>query len=61
MQRISRLPTGACGVFPIAAHLARLSDAILLPYIVIYESREGTATVLRVMHGKRNITRDVIR
>jgi toxin ParE1/3/4 len=34
---------------------------LVLPYIVIYESRAGTATVLRVMHGKRNITRDIIR
>jgi toxin ParE1/3/4 len=34
---------------------------LVLPYIVIYESREDTVTVLRVMHGKRNITRDIIR
>ena len=34
---------------------------LVLPYIVIYESKRDTVTVLRVMHGKRNITRDVIR
>lgn len=34
---------------------------LVLPYIVFYESRADTVTVLRVMHGKRNITRDVIR
>ena len=34
---------------------------LVLPYIVIYESRTDTVTVLRVMHGKRNITRDAVR
>jgi plasmid stabilization system protein ParE len=33
----------------------------VLPYIVIYNHEEDTVTVLRVLHGKRNITRDLIR
>jgi plasmid stabilization system protein ParE len=33
----------------------------VLPYIVIYDYEEDTVTVLRVLHGKRNITRDLIR
>jgi len=35
--------------------------AIVLPYIVIYEHADDNVTVLRVLHGRRNITRDLIR
>ena len=35
--------------------------AIVLPYIVIYDHKDDVVTVLRVLHGKRNITRDLIR
>ena len=35
--------------------------AIVLPYIVIYDHEDDVVTVLRVLHGKRNITRDLIR
>ena len=35
--------------------------AIVSPYIVIYDDEGGAATVLRVLHGKRNITRALIR
>lgn len=34
--------------------------AIVLPYIVIYDHEDDVVTVLRVLHGKRNITRDLI-
>lgn len=34
---------------------------LVLPYVVIYESNDDTVTVLRVMHGRRNITRNAIR
>src|SRR2546425_9108043 len=35
--------------------------AIVLPYIVIYDHEGDAVTVLRVLHGKRNITRDLVR
>ena len=35
--------------------------AIVLPYIVIYDHEDEAVTVLRVLHGKRNITRHLIR
>ncbi len=35
--------------------------AIVLPYIVIYDHEDDVVTVLRVVHGKRNITRDLVR
>jgi len=34
---------------------------IILPYLVIYEHQDNVVTVLRVLHGKRNITRDLLR
>jgi len=34
--------------------------AIVLPYVVIYDRADDVATVLRVLHGKRNITRDLL-
>ena len=34
--------------------------AIILPYIVIYDHRDDVVTVLRVLHGKRNITRELL-
>ena len=35
--------------------------AIVLPYIVIYDHEDEAVTVLRVLHGKRNITRQLVR
>jgi plasmid stabilization system protein ParE len=35
--------------------------AIILPYLVVYEHDGGVVTVLRVLHGKRNITRELLR
>ena len=35
--------------------------AIVLPYIVIYDQEDDAITVLRVLHGRRNITRDLVR
>jgi plasmid stabilization system protein ParE len=34
---------------------------IVLPYLVFYEREDNVVTVLRVLHGKRNITRDLLR
>jgi plasmid stabilization system protein ParE len=31
------------------------------PYIVIYDHDDDLVTVLRVLHGERNIARDLIR
>jgi plasmid stabilization system protein ParE len=40
----------------------RARIAIVHPYIVIYDHvDDATVTVLRVLHGKRNITRDLVR
>jgi len=41
--------------------MARVIVAIVLPYIVIYDHEDNAVRVLRVLHGKRNITRDLIR
>ncbi len=36
--------------------------ALVLPYIVVYDRVDDeTVVVLRVLHGKRNITRDLVR
>jgi plasmid stabilization system protein ParE len=35
--------------------------AIVLPYLVIYDYSDDLVTVLRILHAKRNITRDLIR
>src|SRR3977135_4703431 len=35
--------------------------AVVLPYIIVYDHDDEVVTVLRVLHGKRNITRDLIR
>jgi plasmid stabilization system protein ParE len=34
---------------------------IVLPYLVIYEYEADVVTVLRVLHGKRSINRDLLR
>lgn len=40
----------------------KIRIALVLPYLVIYENTDdGSVAVLRVLHGKRNITRDLIR
>jgi toxin ParE1/3/4 len=37
--------------------------AIVFPYILIYDytGEEDTLTLLRILHGRRNITRDLLR
>ena len=35
--------------------------AIVLPYVIIYDYEGESVMVLRVLHGRRNITRDLIR
>lgn len=34
---------------------------IILPYVAIYDYEGGTVTVLRVLHGRRNITAKLVR
>jgi plasmid stabilization system protein ParE len=34
---------------------------IILPYLIVYEYAADVVTVLRVLHGKRNINRDLLR
>jgi plasmid stabilization system protein ParE len=43
---------------PALGPLARV--AIVSPYLVIYDHEGEMVTVLRVLHGKRNITRDLL-
>jgi plasmid stabilization system protein ParE len=40
---------------------SRTRIAIKRPYLVIDEHEDDVVTVLRVLHGKRNITRDLLR
>jgi len=58
-RRLSRFPDSG----PPRPELGtRARIAIVHPYIVIYDRMDdATVTVLRVLHGKRNITRDLIR
>jgi plasmid stabilization system protein ParE len=34
---------------------------IVLPYLIIYDHEGDTVTVLRIVHGQRNITRKLIK
>jgi plasmid stabilization system protein ParE len=35
---------------------------IIQPYLIVYDYADGgTVTVLRVLHGRRKITRDLVR
>jgi toxin ParE1/3/4 len=56
-RRLADFPASGPPRPELGAH-ARI--AIILPYIVIYDYRDGGVTVLRVLHGKRNITRDLL-
>jgi plasmid stabilization system protein ParE len=31
------------------------------PYVIVYDYADGIVTVLRVLHGKRDITRRLVR
>jgi toxin ParE1/3/4 len=35
--------------------------ALVHPFVVIYDHVDDTVTILRILHGKRNITRDLMR
>jgi toxin ParE1/3/4 len=35
--------------------------AVVKPYVVIYDWQEDTVTVLRILHGRRNLTRKLVR
>jgi plasmid stabilization system protein ParE len=56
-RRIAHVPAGGP---PRPALGPNTRIAIVLPYVVIYDHEEDTATVLRVLHGRRSITRDLI-
>ena len=50
------------GIGPPRPKLGRDTRIRLLhPYIVIYDYAEDTATILRVLHGRRKITGDLVR
>jgi plasmid stabilization system protein ParE len=38
----------------------RVRVALVAPFMVAYDHHNGTVTVLRILHGKRNITRDLL-
>jgi toxin ParE1/3/4 len=57
-RRLSHVPAGGP---PRPALGPKTRIAIVLPYIVIYDHEDDAVTVLRVLHGRRNITRDLIR
>jgi toxin ParE1/3/4 len=38
----------------------RVRVALVAPFMVVYDHHNGTVTVLRILHGKRNITRDLL-
>ena len=38
----------------------RVRVALVAPFMVVYDHQNGTVTVLRILHGKRNITRDLL-
>ena len=57
-RRLVDVPSGGP---PRPALGSKTRIAIVSPYIVIYDHDDDLVTVLRVLHGKRNITRDLIR
>jgi plasmid stabilization system protein ParE len=57
-RRLAHIPAGGP---PRPALGSKTRIVPVLPYIVIYDYENDTVTVLRVLHGKRNITRNLIR
>jgi plasmid stabilization system protein ParE len=57
-RRLAHVPAGGP---PRRALGPKTRIAIVLPYIVIYDHEDDAVTVVRVLHGRRNITRDLIR
>ena len=46
---------------PLRPSLGRTARiAIVVPYIVVYDYEDDLVTVLRVLHGKRNITHELL-
>jgi len=39
----------------------RVRIGLVPPFVVVYDHRESIVTVLRILHGKRNITRDLLK
>jgi toxin ParE1/3/4 len=35
--------------------------ALVHPFVIVYDHADDTVTVLRVLHGRRNITRRLVR
>ncbi len=57
-QRLITMPASGA---PRPALGSKARIAVVLPYIVIYDHEDDLVTVLRVLHGKRNIATDLIR
>jgi len=58
-RRLSAFPESGSPRPALGSHIR---IALVLPYLVFYENTtDGGVTVLRVLHGKRNINRDLIR
>jgi plasmid stabilization system protein ParE len=57
-RRLVDIPAGGP---PRPALGANTRIAIVFPCIVVYDHEDDTVTVLRVLHGRRKITRDLIR
>ena len=66
MPPISRMFTEILRNFPTADPCARPLGPIariklVYPHVVIYDCDAGDVTVLRVLHGRRNITADLMK
>jgi toxin ParE1/3/4 len=57
-RRLAYAPAGG-PPRPQLGHKTRIR--LILPYVVIYDHDDDTVTVLRVLHGRRKITRDLVR
>jgi plasmid stabilization system protein ParE len=40
---------------------ASVRIAVVYPFVVIYEHTDGIVTIFRILHAKRDITRDLLR
>ena len=47
---------------PTRPALGRSARVVLVdPYVIVYDHVDDTVTVLRILHGRRNITRGLVR
>lgn len=56
-QRLADFPGSGS---PRPALGASIRIALVHPFVVIYDHDESIVTILRILHGKRNITRDLM-